>query len=166
MKAISDGRLSGRALDEALRTYQNLWDKIESLDQQEKADPTQSGPSAIHYDGAVIKDFLAHLPEAIGIDVAVGRELLGDMISEVGIRDDGPRPTTCPLCGKVLRKLTPQHMASHQLKLREAYRLFPTLGFNRRARLVIQPGPHGLFDTLEVFGEVAGGGFEPPTFGL
>ncbi len=166
MKAIRDGRLSGRALDEALRTYQSLWDKVESLDQQKTAEATGSGPSALHYDRTVIKDFLDHLPEAMGIDISLGRELLGDMISAVRIGDEGPRPTICPLCGTVLRKLTPQHMAAHQLALREAYRLFPTLGFNRKARLVIQPGPHGLFDTLEVFGEVAGGGFEPPTFGL
>jgi len=73
MKAIGDGCLSGRALDEALRTYQSLWDKIESLDRQEAAETTRSGPSAIHYDRTVIKDFLDHLPEAMGVDIPLGR---------------------------------------------------------------------------------------------
>jgi site-specific DNA recombinase len=166
MQAIRDGRLSGRALDEALRTYQSLWDRIESLDRQGTPDTTQSTPSAIHYDRGVIEDFLAHLPEAIRVDISLGRELLRDLVSEVRISDEGPRPTICPLCGKVLAKLTPQHMACHELSLQEAYRRFPQLGFNRKARLVIQPGPHSLFDTLEVYGEVAGDGFEPSTFGL
>ncbi len=120
----------------------------------------------VRYDRAVIEDFLAHLPEAIRVDIPLGRELLRDLVSEVRISDEGPRPTICPLCGRVLAKLTPQHMACHELGLQEAYRRFPQLGFNRRARLVIQPGPHSLFGTLEVYGEVAGDGFEPSTFGL
>jgi hypothetical protein len=95
-----------------------------------------------------------------------GREFLREIISEVRITDEGPRPTTCPLCGTVLIKLTPQHMARHGVSLEEAYRRFPQFGFSRKARLVIQPGPHSLLGTFKVHDVVAGGGFEPPTFGL
>ncbi len=73
---------------------------------------------------------------------------------------------SCPVCGKAQGKITPQHMARHDLSLEEAYRRFPQLGFNRKARLIIQPGPISRLGTIEVHGEVAGGGFEPPTFGL
>ena len=166
MQAVRDGRLSGRAREEALCTYQSLWDRIESLDRQGPMDGNESTPSVIHYDRTVIEDFLANLPEAIRVDISLGREFLRDMISSVRIADEGPRSTICPLCGRVLAKLTPQHMSWHELDLREAYRRFPQLGFKRKARLVIQPGPHGLFDTIEVYDQVAGGGFEPPTFGL
>ncbi len=34
MTAVRDARLSGRALEEALRTYQNLWDRIELIEEQ------------------------------------------------------------------------------------------------------------------------------------
>ncbi len=40
--------------------------------------------------------------------------------------------------------------------MKEAYRRFPQIGFNRRARLIIQPGPHRLLHTFEVCDEVAG----------
>ena len=166
MKAVREGRLSGRALEEALGAYQKLWDRIESLERPGPTDHEGGVPSAIEYDQAVVDDFLNHLPEAIRVDLALGREFLRDTISEVRVADEEPRPTICPVCGKTLRKLTPQHMAGHSLDLTEAYRRFPQLGFNRRARLVIQPGPNQLMRTVEVRDEVAGGGFEPPTFGL
>ena len=166
MKAIREGRLSGRALDEALGAYQSLWDRIESLEPCGTTDRKGSMSSVIQYDQAVIDDFLNYLPEAIHVDVSLGREFLRDTISEVRVADEEPRPTICPLCGKTLGKLTPQHMAGHCLDLKEAYRRFPQLGFNRRARLLIQPGPNGLLRTVEVRDEVAGAGFEPATFGL
>jgi DNA invertase Pin-like site-specific DNA recombinase len=166
MKAIRDGRLSGRALEEALHTYQTLWDRIELLERQPTTGANQSTPSVIQYDQSVVDDFLSHLPEAVQVDISLGREFLRDFISEVRIADEEPRPTICPLCGKTLGKLTPQHMRRHALSLEEVYRRFPQLGFNRKARLVIQPGPHSLFPALEVRDEVAGDGFEPSTFGL
>ena len=71
------------------------------------------------------------------------------------------------MCQQLLGKLTPQHMAVHGLTLRESYRRFPELGFNERARLLVQPSPEGLLKTGEVFGlMVAGAGFEPATFAL
>jgi len=77
------------------------------------------------------------------------------------------RPTPCPVCQQELGKLTPQHLARHGQSMREAYRRFPELGFAKRARLVVQPSPEGVLQNGEVFGlMVAGGGFEPLTFGL
>jgi site-specific DNA recombinase len=166
MSAVRDGRLSGRALKEALKTYQDLWDCIESIERQGAAGTEGFTPSVIRYDRTVIEDFLSHLLEALRLDVSLGRELLTDLISEVRIEREGPRPRTCPVCGKTLAKLAPQHMKTHGLSLNEAYKRFPELGFNGKARLVIQPGPSGLLGTLEVRDQVAGGGFEPPTFGL
>jgi hypothetical protein len=55
------------------------------------------------------------------------------------------------------RKLTPQHMRRHGLTLQDAYREFAELGFNRGARLLIQPSPESLLNTGEVFGLVVAG---------
>jgi hypothetical protein len=45
-------------------------------------------------------------------------------------------------------------MEKHGSTLMESYRRFPQLGFNRRARLKIQPSPEGILNTGEVFGFV------------
>ncbi len=48
-------------------------------------------------------------------------------------------------------------MGLHGLTLRESYRKFPELGFNKRARLLVQPSPEGLLKTGEVFGLMVAG---------
>jgi hypothetical protein len=63
----------------------------------------------------------------------------------------------CPVCARVLGKITPQHLAQHNLVLRDGYRRFPELGFTKGARLVIQPSPEGILNTGEVFGLVVAG---------
>ena len=47
-------------------------------------------------------------------------------------------------------------MARHGVA-KESYRKFPELGFTKRARLVIQLSPEGLFQTGEVFGLMVAG---------
>ena len=166
MGAIQQGRLQGRALEEALSTYQRIWAQVEQLEQEQPAKP-ESAPTEIHYDRAVVEDFVARLPEALRADVRLGREFLRETLRHVRIADAGHRQRTCPICAQALGKITPQHLALHGVTLRDGYRRFPELGFTRGARLTIQPSPEGLLNTGEVFGlVVAGAGFEPATFGL
>ena len=166
MGAIQQGRLQGRALEEALGAYQRIWAQVEQLEQEQAAKP-ESAPIEIHYDRAVVEDFVARLPEALRADVRLGREFLRETLRYVRIADAGHRLRTCPICDKVLGKITPQHFALHGVSLRDGYRRFPELGFTKGARLMIQPSPEGLLNTGKVFGlVVAGVGFEPTTFGL
>ena len=166
MRAIQQGHLKGRALEEALGAYQRIWAQVEQLEQEQSA-PPESAATEIRYDRAVVEDFVARLPEGLRADVRLGREFLRETLRYVRIADTDHRQRTCPICEKTLGKITPQHLALHGLALREAYRRFPELGFTKGARLVIQPSPEGLLNTGEVFGlMVAGVGFEPTTFGL
>jgi len=166
MGAIQQGRLQGRALEEALGSYQRIWAQVEKLEQEEPANP-EFASIEIHYDRAVVEDFVARLPEALRVDVRLGREFLRETLRHVRIADSGHRLRTCPICEKVLGKTTPQHLKLHGLALRDSYRKYPELGFTKGARLMIQPSPEGLLNTAKVFGlVVAGVGFEPTTFGL
>src|SRR5262245_1058441 len=166
MAAIQQGRLQGRALEEALSTYQSIWAQVERLEHELTATRDSAG-TEIHYDRAVVEDFVARLPEALRADVRLGREFLRETLRHVRIADAGHRQRTCPICEQILGKVTPQHLSLHGISLRDGYRRFPELGFTRGARLTIQPSPEGLLNTGEVFGlVVAGVGFEPTTFGL
>ena len=167
MDAIQTG-LRGKAREMALSRYQNLADEIEQLGRERSTSRTRGpGRTEIRYDRSVVEDFLQHLPSALRADPQQGREFLQETLKSIRIAEEGDRPRVCPLCREVLGKLTPQHLAQHGLTLQEGYRRFPELGFNKRARLVIQPSPDGLLKTGEVFGlMVAGAGFEPATFGL
>jgi site-specific DNA recombinase len=166
MGAIQQGRLQARALEEALGTYQRIWAQVEQLEQEQPANP-ESAATQIHYDRAVVEDFVARLPEALRTDIRLGREFLRETLRHVRVADAGPRQRMCPICEQALGKVTPQHLALHGVTLRDGYRRFPELGFTKGARLTIQPSPEGLLNTGEVFGlVVAGAGFEPATFGL
>jgi len=82
MGAIQQGRLQGRALEEALSTYQRIWVQVEQLEQEQQANP-ESASVEIHYDRAVIEDFVARLPEALRADVRLGREFLRETLRQV-----------------------------------------------------------------------------------
>jgi hypothetical protein len=114
----------------------------------------------------VIEDFLTRLPDVLRSDIVLGREFLADVLSAVRIAGGDKRSLNCPVCGCQVGKITPRHMALHGLSLEETYRQFPEVGFNKKARLTIQPGLFTPLFESEVYTEVAGGGFEPPTFGL
>ena len=130
-------------------------------------DSRNRASSEIRYDRSVFEDFVAHLPDGLRADVSSGREFLRETLKQIRVAGEDTRPRQCPVCSKHLGKLTPQHFAQHGLTLQEGYRKFPELGFNKKARLVIQPSPEGLLQTEKVFGlMVAGAGFEPATFGL
>ena len=156
MGAIQQGRLQGRALEEALSTYQRIWAQVEQLEQEQPENP-ESAPAEIHYDRAVVEDFVARLPEALRADIRLGREFLRETLRHVRIADAGHRQRTCPICEQALGKITPQHLALHGVSLRDGYRRFPELGFTKGARLMIQPSPEGLLNTGEVFGLVVAG---------
>ena len=166
LQAIQHGRLRGRALDDALQTYQAVWDQAETLELAGRSAPPAQ-PLEIRYDRSVVADLLTRLPQALRADVPLGREFLRETLKHIRVAAEQNRPRRCPVCQQTLRKLTPQRLRRHGLTLQDAYREFAELGFNRGARLLIQPSPEGLLNTGEVFGlVVAGAGFEPATFGL
>ena len=156
MGAIQQGRLQGRALEEALGTYQRIWAQVEQLEQEQPANH-ESASIEIHYDRAVIEDFVARLPEALHADLRLGREFLRETLRHVRVADTGHRLRMCPICEKIMGKTTPQHLALHGVALRDGYRRFPELGFTKGARLIIQPSPEGLLNTAKVFGLVVAG---------
>jgi site-specific DNA recombinase len=156
LQAIQHGRLHGRALDEALQTYQAVWDQAEALERTRSSAPEAQLPE-IRYDRTVVADFLTRLPQALRADVRLGREFLRETLRHIRVGVEQGRPRHCPLCQQQLGKLTPQHMRRHGLTLRDAYRRFAELGFNRGARLLIQPSPDGLLNTGKVFGLVVAG---------
>jgi len=167
MRAIRQGRLQGRALQEALGTFQDLWAQVEHLEQQAHYLGPDSAPTEIPYDRAVLKDFVSRLPEPLRADIGLGREFLRETLQHVRVNDGGERRRTCRICDQTLGKITPQHLALHGVTPREGYLRFPELRFTKGARLPIQPSPDGLLNTGKVFGlMVAGVGFEPTTFGL
>jgi DNA invertase Pin-like site-specific DNA recombinase len=167
MQMVRHGHLRERALEEALATYQQIWDQVETLEREREEASTEDVRTEVRYDRSVVEDFVAHLPEALRSETRLGREFLRETLKHVRVEAQEERPTRCPVCHKELGKLTPQHLGRHGLSMREGYRRFPQLGFTKRARLVIQPSPEGLLQTGEVFGLlVAGAGFEPATFGL
>ena len=169
MHAVQSGILTGRALQEALATYQQVWSQLEAL---EKSDALAAIPEvpprvAVRYDPAAAQDFVAHLPEGLRANIPFGREFLRDTLVEVRVQDGADRPTICPVCGEPQGNITPQHMQAHGLSMAEAYQQFPGLGFNKEARLQVQPSPDGILRKGKLFGlVVAGAGFEPATFGL
>jgi site-specific DNA recombinase len=168
MDAVRKGGLTGRALREALATYQRLWEELEALEQVAQA-PKRAATRAIEvrYDRAVVEDFASRLPRALQADTGLGREFLRETLHRIRVAEKGRRQTVCPLCQSHLGKLTPQHMGKHGLTLEQTYRRFPELGFTRQACLVVEPNPEGIVRTGEAFGLlVAGEGFEPSTSGL
>src|SRR6516162_5733313 len=95
----------------------------------------------IHYDRAVVKDFVSRLPEALRADVGLGREFLRETLQYVRVTDGGERRRTCPICDQALGKITPQHVALHSVAPPGGLFEFPELGFTKGARLVTQPSP-------------------------
>lgn len=167
MAVVRSGRLTGRALEETLTTYQQLWNQVETMEKENRTAIAQDRPVEIHYDPTVVQEFLAHLPETLHTDIRLGREFLQETLQHVRIEDGERRQTRCPVCGEEQGKLSPQHMQTHGLTLDQAYRGFPGLGFTKKARLIIQPSPSGILNSMKVRGlKVAGAGFEPATFGL
>src|SRR5262249_47719560 len=53
MRAIQQGRLQGRALQEALSTYQRVWAQVEQIEQETQSAALESAPTEVHYDRAV-----------------------------------------------------------------------------------------------------------------
>jgi hypothetical protein len=168
MGAIKNSTLSGRALEEAMGAYQEIWDQIQSA---EREPPCTSSArcTELRYDRSVVSDFISRLPETLRVNVDLGREFLQEILAQIRVSSMGHREILCPLCGKHLGKLTPQHLAKHGLGLEEAYKRFPHLGFSQCAHLTIRPCAGGLLARAKVDGlTVAGQGIElsiPENFG-
>ena len=103
MHAIQSGVLTGRALQEALTTYQQVWAQVEALEKRDAVATTPDVPPRVEvrYDPAAARDFLACLPEGLRANMQFGREFLRDTLVEVRIQDGADRPTVCPVCGEV-----------------------------------------------------------------
>jgi site-specific DNA recombinase len=150
MDAVKSAALRGRALEEALLSYQRIWDQVQSLEKEARSD-FLSPLTEVRYDRTVVEDFVTRLPEVLCADVSLGREFLRETLEQIRVLDVGERGICCPICKTTLRKLTPQHFRKHALGLQECYRKFPQLGFNRCARIIIQPSSSGLLSTSKVF---------------
>ncbi|MGO9605402.1 MAG: hypothetical protein ACLQAT_18775 [Candidatus Binataceae bacterium] len=160
MGAIKNSTLSGRALEEAMGDYQEIWDQIQSAE-REPASPSPAPYTELRYDRSVVSDFISRLPETLRVNVDLGREFLQEVLAQIKISSMGHREILCPLCGKHLGKLTPQHLAKHGLGLEEAYKRFPQLGFSKCAHLLIRPCAGSLLARAKVDGlTVAGQGIE------
>jgi len=157
MQAIQQGRLHGRALEEALGTYQEIWDQVEALEKEASPPPPVPRSVEIRCDRSVVEEFVNRLPEALRVDVALGREFVQETIKSIRVAAGEDRRRLCPICQKALGKLTPQHLAQHGLTLQEGHRRFPELGFTKRARLLVQPSREGLLQSGEVFGLMVAG---------
>jgi len=160
MGAIKNSTLDGRALEEAMAAYQEIWDQIQTVELEHHS--RGSAPyTELRYDRSVVNDFISRLHETLGVNVELGREFLREVLDQIRISSTGHREILCPLCGKHLGKLTPQHLAKHGLRREESYKRFPQLGFSESAHLSIQPRAAGLLGRAKVDGlTVAGHGIE------
>jgi hypothetical protein len=77
----------------------------------------------VRYDPAAIQGFVSRVPEGLRTNLLSGREFLRDTLVDVRVHDGLDRPTVCPVYGD---------------------RKFPGLGFNKEARVQMQPSPEGL----------------------
>src|SRR5262249_46489206 len=92
-----------------------LWAQGEQLEQEPESSGPESAPMEIHYDRAVVKDFVSRLPEALRADVGLGREFLRETLQHVRVTDGGERRRKCPICDQTLGTITPQHLALHRV---------------------------------------------------
>jgi Recombinase zinc beta ribbon domain/Recombinase len=111
MTTIRQGRLRGRALDEALSAFQAVWDQVETLERDELSVSRNRASAEIRYDRTVVEDFLAPLPDGLRADVRSGREFLRETLKQIRVAGEDSRPRQCPVCSRHLGKLTPQHLA-------------------------------------------------------
>jgi len=125
MAAVRQGRIQGRALEEAMATYQRVWERVEVLEREAQLGRRASGVTEVRYDREVLKDFVASLPTALRADVPQGRELLNETLESIRVTKTGNHRPACPVCGKAFPKLTVQHLATHGLTFEEAYRRYP-----------------------------------------
>jgi site-specific DNA recombinase len=107
MRMIRHGHLRERALAEALATYQQIWDQVEALEREREEAATEHARTEVRYDGSVLEDFVAHLPEALRSETRLGREFLRETLKHVRVEAQEGRPTRCPVCHQELGKLTP-----------------------------------------------------------
>ena len=82
MDAVKSGALGGRAMEEALLSYQQIWDQVQSLEKEARSD-SQSSFKEVRYDRAVVEDFLSRLPETLYANVDLGREFLQQTLERV-----------------------------------------------------------------------------------
>ena len=81
MDAVKSGALGGRALEEALLSYQQVWDQVQSLEKGARSD-SRSPFNEVRYDRTVVEDFISRLPEKrCALHVDLGREFLQETLA-------------------------------------------------------------------------------------
>lgn len=158
LKAVQKGTIKGRALDEAMKAYQRIWDEVQAVEKS-LADQGPEEPRAVtvSYSRSAALDFFAHFPEFLRANEAAGREFLREIVREIRISNEGEKERACPECGERVGALVPQHLKKHGLTRSECLRIYPGAGFTKKARLSIEPSPEGIVGAGKAFGLVVAG---------
>ena len=125
----------------------------------------------IKIDPGLIEAALKCLDEVLKKDEYLAKEFLSGMIDEIVISPVGSGDVVpghrCPICGKHLKRLSPQHAKRHGMTVDRMMAEFPELGVNQPVEIQLVPNMKDLLSEEEVvYMMVAGAGFEPATFGL
>jgi hypothetical protein len=105
MQSVRHGHLRGRALEEALASYQQIWDQVEALDRECAEESADQERMEIRYDRSVVEDFVANLPGALRSKVRLGRKFLRESLKSIRVIAQENRPRLCPVCRQQLGKL-------------------------------------------------------------
>jgi|GEM_PF-4085571 hypothetical protein len=84
-------------------------------------------------DTGLIQDALENLDKVLDTDLDLAREFLAGMVTRILVRPLSTTPEHrqgihCPLCGLLIKKLTPQHAAKHGLSVEEMATTHPEFG--------------------------------------
>jgi site-specific DNA recombinase len=166
---------SRMALDkESLRFVSQLISQDRSRLQEcrESFATLQRQTSCLDVDTGLIQDALEHLDAVLATDIDLAREFLAGMVTSILVRPlpptaEGSRGIHCPLCGRSIKRLTPQHAAKHGFSVEEMAAAHPEFGVTQPIEVRIRLNMKDLLAKEEVvYIMVAGAGFEPATFGL
>lgn len=158
LNAIKEADLKGLALEQAIAAHAQTQEKIRTLQQLNSPRAPSERRSEVRYDQSVVEDFLQNLGDALSSNANLGREFLRETFARIRVRPAAKRQILCPLCGKLMAKITPQHISTHGLKLEQAYRRFPQLGLTHSAQLVAEPILGGLINASQPFDLLQSGG--------
>ena len=151
LNAIKEAGLLGLAREQAIAAHAQTQDEIRTLQQMNSSTSSSKRRSEVRYDRSVVDDFLQNLDDALSSNVELGREFLHETFARIRIRPLTKRQVLCPLCGKPMAKITPQHIGTHGLELEQGYRRFPQLGLTHSAQLVAEPLPGGFINAVQPF---------------
>jgi DNA invertase Pin-like site-specific DNA recombinase len=140
---LSFMRLEGVAQEaskELSREFNRVCQQIKELEQMPDVVPMDT---EVKYDPAVLRDFLARLPQALTANLPAGRTLLRQILTKVTIHPGAPRRSICPICKKE-RRLNGKHTGMHGFTRLGLLREYPAAGFTRDCRLEMTFNPDGM----------------------